>query len=461
MGEQKKNRIDMCEGPILTKMIAFSLPLMASGVLQLLFNAADIVVVGRFAGENSLAAVGSTGSLVNLLVNLFIGLSIGANIAAARFIGAKQKKEVSLTVHTSMALSIVCGLIMTVVGFFLSETALRLMATPEEVLPLAAAYLRIYFLGMTSNMIYNFGAAILRAAGDTKRPLFYLLTAGVINVILNLVFVILFKMDVAGVALATIISQTVSAALIVRCLVKEEGMIKLDLRSLKMEKTKLIMILKLGIPAGLQGCLFSLSNVVIQSSVNSFGNLVVAGNSAALNIEGFVYVSMNSFYQSCISFVGQNYGAGKYRRIDKVVLYAFGCVLVTGIALGLFCLRFSEELISVYSDNPDVIAAGKVRMDIIMKTYFLCGSMDVMVGALRGTGHSITPMIVSFVCVCGFRMLWIATVFMMPEYHRADTIYWSYPISWFLALFVNTVFFLFARNSYIHKTESTVRENFS
>ena len=445
MQASSRVHIDMCEGSIFPKMIRFSLPLMLSGILQLLFNAADIVVVGRFAGENSLAAVGSTGSLTNLMINLFIGMSIGANVTAARFIGSGQKRDIRLTVHTSMALSIICGLFLTVIGFFGAEWALTAMATPPEVLPLAVLYLRIYFLGMTANMVYNFGAAILRAAGDTQRPMIYLIIAGVINVVLNLIFVIGFKMGVAGVAIATVISQTVSAVLVVRCLCMEEGAIKLDIRALKLNRAKLMMILKVGIPAGVQGMMFSASNVVIQSSVNSFGNIIVAGNSAGLNIEGFVYVAMNSFYQACISFTGQNYGAGKYDRIDKVLITALVCVVVTGFVLGQIVIFFSRDLLSIYSDNPQVIAAGIVRIKVIVGTYALLGAEDVLVGNLRGVGYSFLPTIVSLICICVLRLLWIATAFQIPEYHIPEVIYYSYPISWFAALVANLACVLIVR----------------
>lgn len=445
MQASSRIHIDMCEGSIFPKMIRFSLPLMLSGILQLLFNAADIVVVGRFAGENSLAAVGSTGSLTNLMINLFIGMSIGANVTAARFIGSGQKRDIRLTVHTSIALSIICGLFLTVIGFFGAEWALAKMATPPEVLPLAALYLKIYFLGMTANMVYNFGAAILRAAGDTRRPMIYLIIAGVINVILNLIFVIGFRMGVAGVAIATVISQTVSALLVVRCLVKEEGAIKLDIRAMKIDRAKLLMILKVGVPAGVQGMLFSASNVVIQSSVNSFGNIVVAGNSAGMNIEGFVYVAMNSFYQACISFTGQNYGAGKYDRIDKILITALISVVVTGIVLGQAVIIFSHGLLSIYSDNPQVIEAGMVRIKIIVGTYALLGAEDVLVGNLRGVGYSLVPTLVSVVCICGLRLLWIWTVFTIPEYHIPETVYYSYPLSWFAALVANLACVLIVR----------------
>lgn len=443
--ETKKYEIDMCSGSILKKMLSFTLPLMFSSILQLLFNAADIVVVGRFAGDNSLAAVGSNTALINLLTNLFVGLSIGANVTAARFYGAKRDEELSRTVHTSMTISLISGIFLTLIGIIGARQMLVRMQTPEEVLELAAQYLRIYFIGMTANMVYNFGSALLRAVGDTKRPLYYLMAAGIINVILNLIFVIAFKMDVAGVALATVISETLSAFLVVRCLMKEQGAIRLVLKDLKIDGSKLAMILRIGLPAGFQGIVFALSNVVIQSSVNTFGNIVVAGNSAASNIEGFVYVAMNSFYQATISFVSQNFGAGKYDRINKIVIRGEACVIAVGVILGNLAVVFGEQLLSIYSDSPEVIAAGMVRLGIISRTYALCGIMDVMVGALRGIGYSVMPMIVSLIGACGLRLLWIATVFQIPEYHRIETVYLSYPITWIITFSVHIICFIITR----------------
>ena len=318
----------MCSGSIFKKMLMFALPLMCSSILQLLFNAADIVVVGRFAGDNALAAVGSNTALINLLTNLFVGLSIGSNVLTARYYGAKQEKDLKETVHTSMMLSIYSGILLTVIGVVAARQILTWMQAPEEVIGLAELYLRIYFVGMTATMIYNFGSAILRAIGDTKRPLYYLLAAGVVNVVLNLFFVIVCRLGVAGVAIATVISQTISAFLVVRCLMKEQGAIRLELKELRIEKDKLMRILQIGLPAGFQGIVFSLSNVVIQSAINSFGAIAVAGNSAAANIEGFVYMAMNAFYQATISFTSQNFGAKKKDRINKI-LFA-GQVYVVG-----------------------------------------------------------------------------------------------------------------------------------
>ena len=444
--EKKKYEIDMCNGPILKKMLLFALPLMLSSILQLLFNAADIVVVGRFAGDDSLAAVGSTSSLINLLTNLFIGLSVGANVLVAKYFGAKKEAELRETVHTAMTLSLIGGVVLTIIGVVGAPIILTWMQSPPEVFSLAVIYLRVYFVGMTATMVYNFGSSILRAIGDTKRPLYYLSVAGVVNVVLNLFFVIVFHWGVFGVGIATVISQVISAALVLRCLLREQGGIRLDIKKLGINRGKLLQIMQIGLPAGFQGMLFSLSNVVIQSSVNSFGATVVAGNSAASNIEGFVYVGMNAFYQAAISFMGQNVGAGKYNRVNKILLSAETCVIVIGFVLGMIVMIFAEPLLGLYTDSPEVVQAGTVRLGIICATYFLCGMMDVMVGALRGLGYSIAPMIVSLLGACVFRLLWIATVFQMDRFHTIETVYISYPISWTLTFLAHVVTFVIVRN---------------
>ena len=444
--EKKKYEIDMCNGPILKKMLLFALPLMLSSILQLLFNAADIVVVGRFAGDDSLAAVGSTSSLINLLTNLFIGLSVGANVLVAKYFGAQKEAELRETVHTAMTLSLIGGVVLTIIGVVGAPIILTWMQSPPEVFSLAVIYLRVYFVGMTATMVYNFGSSILRAIGDTKRPLYYLSVAGVVNVVLNLFFVIVFHWGVFGVGIATVISQVISAALVLRCLLREQGGIRLDIKKLGINRGKLLQIMQIGLPAGFQGMLFSLSNVVIQSSVNSFGATVVAGNSAASNIEGFVYVGMNAFYQAAISFMGQNVGAGKYNRVNKILLSAETCVIVIGFVLGMIVMIFAEPLLGLYTDSPEVVQAGTVRLGIICATYFLCGMMDVMVGALRGLGYSIAPMIVSLLGACVFRLLWIATVFQMDRFHTIETVYISYPISWTLTFLAHVVTFVIVRN---------------
>lgn len=439
---KKKYEIDMCSGSVFQKMLLFAVPLMCSSILQLLFNAADIVVVGRFAGDNALAAVGSNSSLINLLTNVFVGLSIGTNVLTAQYYGGKKEKDLKETVHTSILLSICSGIILTVIGILGAKPLLELMQAPEEVLGLAVIYLRIYFLGMTSTMVYNFGSAILRAVGDTQRPLYYLLGAGIINVILNLFFVIVCHMGVAGVAAATAISQTISAILVVRCLIKEQGGIHLELKELRINGEKFARIIRIGLPAGFQGMVFSLSNVVIQSAVNSFGAIAVAGNSAAANIEGFVYMAMNAFYQATISFTSQNYGAKEYKRIYKILVAGELYAIITGVVLGNLAVFFGEPLLGIYSPSADVVAAGLGRMKVICTLYALCGMMDVLVGSLRGIGYSVVPMIVSLIGACGLRLLWIATIFQIPEYHSMRTIYISYPVTWTITFLVHLITFL-------------------
>lgn len=442
----KKYQMDMCSGSIFRKMLLFALPLMCSSILQLLFNAADIVVVGRFAGDNALAAVGSTSSLINLLTNLFVGLSIGTNVLTAQYFGAKKEQELKETVHTSMLLSVYSGIILTVIGVIAATQILQWMQAPAEVLELAVLYLRIYFLGMTATMVYNFGSAILRAVGDTKRPLYYLLSAGIVNVILNLIFVIIFEMGVAGVALATVISQIISAALVVRCLMQETSGIQLILTELRIYRDKFLRIVRIGLPAGFQGMVFSLSNVVIQSAINSFGAVVVAGNSAASNIEGFVYMAMNAFYQAAISFTSQNYGAKQLKRINKILIAGELYVVATGLLLGNLVVIFGENLLGIYSTTPEVLEAGMIRLTIIGTTYALCGIMDVLVGVLRGIGYAVMPMVVSLIGACGLRLLWIATIFQIPEFHTPQVIYVSYPITWIVTFSVHFICFLWARH---------------
>jgi len=443
MRSSKKYEMDMCHGPLLGKILIFSLPLMLSGVLQLLFNAADMVVVGNFTGKEALAAVGSTGALINLLVNVFIGLSVGANVVVARYYGAGAEQDVSDTIHTSILLSLLSGTFLIFVGVFLARPMLTLMGTPADVINQSTLYMQVYFAGMPVILLYNFGAAILRSIGDTKRPLYFLLIAGVINVGLNLIFVIVFHMGVAGVALATVLSQCVSAALIIRCLLHTDGMCKLELRKLKIHKEKLIELARIGLPAGMQGAIFSLSNVLIQSSVNSFGSVAMAGNTAASNIEGFIYTCMNSLHQTALSFTGQNMGARTYSRIGRILSLCQGLVVAVGLGLGIIALTFSRTLLGIYSSDPEVIQFGIFRMQVICSTYFLCGMMDVMVGSIRGMGSSIMPMIVSLTGACAFRVVWIFTVF--KAFHTPFSLYVSYPISWILTTSVHLICYFIVR----------------
>jgi putative MATE family efflux protein len=438
-GSSKKYEIDMCNGPLLGKIMVFYIPLMLSGILQLLFNAADIVVVGRFAGNEALAAVGSTSSLTNLIVNLFIGFSVGANVLVARFYGAGQEGELKEMVQTAIATALAGGVILVFLGFFLSRPALEWMGTPEDVIAHSVLYMRIYFAGMPFMMVYNFGSAVLRAVGDTKRPLYYLLIAGVVNVVLNLIFVIAFSMGVAGVATATVISQGISAALVVRCLILTDSAYRLVLQGIKIVPDKLLKMIQIGVPAGMQGALFSVSNVLIQSSVNSFGSTAMAGNTAGSNIEGFVYTAMNAFHQAAISFSGQNYGARKYKRILRVLLICEGMVVVVGAVMGNVAYFFGGTLLQLYTTDPAVIEYGILRMSIICVPYFLCGIMDVAVGVLRGMGYAIMPMLVSLTGACLFRVVWIYTIF--QSIRTLECLYYSYPISWTLTFLVHFVCF--------------------
>lgn len=448
MSGQKKTKnysMDLSEGSIINKLFLFAMPLIASGILQLFFNAADVIVVGKFAGDNALAAVGSNSSIINLLVNVFMGLSVGANVLVARFFAGKQEEELRKTVHTAITVSVVCGAFLAVVGFVAARQLLTWMQSPPEVINLSTLYLRIYFLGMPANMAYNFGAAILRGIGDTKRPLYYLTFAGVVNVVLNMILVILFHMDVAGVAIATVVSQVVSAVLVLRCLMKEEGAVRLEAQYLGIDKHILVKIIQIGLPAGVQGSLFSLSNVIIQSSVNSFGATVVAGNSAAQNVEGFAYIAMNAFSQATVAFVSQNVGAGKYERINRVIMITMLSVCAIGLVFGNALYIFGEPVLGMYSDNPLVIQAGLKRLSIICTAYALCGMMDCMVGALRGLGYSVMPMIVSLLGACAFRMAWIFIFFQIDRFHTIDTVYFAYPISWTLTVSVHMICFLVIR----------------
>ena len=447
----KSYQINMTEGSIVKKLLQFSVPLIFSSLLQILFNTADVIVVGRFAGDNSLGAVGSTGSLINLMVNLFVGLSVGTTVVAANFFGAGKKSELKETVHTAILLSLISGIILTIFGVVGAKQILQWMQSPKEILDLATQYLQIYFGGIISTMIYNFGSALLRAKGDTKRPLYILFFAGIINVILNLIFVILFKMDVAGVALATVISQTISAFLVVRCLLKETEEFKLDLKQLKINPQILIRIIKIGVPAGLQGIIFSLSNVIIQSSINSFGAVVIAGNSAALNIENFIFTGMNGFSQGTLTFISQNFGAKKYNRINKTIIIALFCVFLVGFVFGNLTVIFGRKLLSFFTTSPEVIESGISRLKIICATYALCGMMDVMGNAIRGIGHSVLPMIITLLGACGIRLLWISTIFLIPKFHSCNTIFVSYPISWTVTFIAHIICFFIIRKKEFSK----------
>lgn len=422
--------IDMVHGPILSKLIVFSIPVMLQGILQLLFNAADIVVVGRFAGNEALAAVGSTASLICLLLNLFMGLATGTNVLVARYFGCNSESDVKETVSTSLITAFVGGILMIFVGFFFSRPLLSLMGTPEDVLDGAVLYMQIYFLGIPAQLEFTYCAAILRAIGDTKRPLYYLTVSGVVNVILNLVFVIGFSMDVAGVAIATSVSQLISAIMIVVCLCKMDTCYAIRFREFTFSKSKFGAMMRFGVPSGIQGALFSISNVLIQSSINSFGSIAIAGSTAAANIEDFVYTAMASIYSAALSFTGQNYGAGDYKRIRKIMYYSLGIVFVVGILFGDGSVLFSRALCRIYTTDEAVITYGMERVLVVCSLYFLCGMMDVMTGVMRGMGYTILPMIVSLAGACGLRVIWILTVF--AAHRTLFVLFLSYPITWFI-----------------------------
>ena len=454
----KDSGIDMVHGSLPKKMLAFSVPLILSGLLQLVFNAVDLIVVGRYVGSTALAAVGATSALINLLTNLFVGLSVGTNVLTARYIGARQDEDVSETVHTSILISIFAGIILAGVGVTFSRPLLDLMATPANVIDQSALYMRIYFLGMPIMMLYNFGSAVLRAIGDTRRPLYYLTAAGILNVFLNLFFVLVLKFGVDGVALATVASQALAAALVLLNLSRQENACAFRFQKLKLTRRKLLKIARIGLPAGIQGCIFSLSNVVIQSSVNSFGDIAIAGNSAAMSIEGFVYISMNSFHQTVLSFTSQNYGAGEYKRIPRILAWGLLFVTSVGLGMGSLVLIFKDRLLSFYvkENAAAAIAFGSRRLLIICATYFTCGTMDVAVGALRGLGYSITPTVVSLTGVCGFRLVWIYTYF---RTHRTpEILYLSYPVSWVITTSIHLACFFLLALPMLRKKQPPLKE---
>lgn len=438
-----KYEIDMCNGSILDKLVSFSIPLMLSGILQLLFNAVDIIVVGQFTGNEALAAVGSTTALINVFVNLFIGISLGASVLAARFYATRQEKEMSETVHTSITLALISGIAMGIIGVIAAKGALELMDTPDNVLNLSTLYMRIYFMGMPFFMLYNYGAAILRAVGDTKRPLLFLIISGATNVLLNLLLVIQFHLGVAGVAIATVISQCISCILVLRCLYISDGSYQLRFNKLGMKTRYVKQIFQIGIPAGIQSTIINFSNVLLQSSVNSFGSVAMAGYTAANNILGFLYVSVNSITQACMSFTSQNYGVRKFKRMDKVLLECLGLTVIVALVLGGGSYLFGAELMHIYTKSIKVVECGVDIMLYTTVTYFLCGIMDLLPGALRGMGHSTVPMILSVIGTVGTRIVWIYAIF--PYHKSLDFLFISYPVSWLLTIVMQVICFYFVR----------------
>ncbi len=452
-----RNR-DMVSGPLFSNIIFYTIPIILTSVLQLLFNAADLVIVGQFCGSISVAAVGATGAITNLLVNFFIGLSVGSGVAVAHGLGSRMDREVHNTIHTSIPVALVCGVIVSIIGVLFSENLLHMMGTPENVLELSTVYMQIYFAGVTFTMVYNFCASILRAAGDTKSPLIYLSIAGVINVVLNVFFVRVLHMNVAGVALATTISQAVSAVLVVIALMKRTDVCRLELKKVRFYKHQLIKIIRIGVPAGIQSSLFGISNVLIQSSVNSFGDIFMSGIAAASNIEGFIYVCLNAFHQTAVNFTGQNIGAGEYKRVVQILKICLGCVTVVGIGLGVLVYMFGPSLLSIYiTDSPEAISYGMIRFTFIALPYFLCGLMDVTMGSLRGMGESMMPMLISVLGVCGFRIAWIYTIFQIEQFHTPQCLFASYAISWIITFVCQLMVFVSAYKRRVRNARVNIR----
>lgn len=441
--KNNKYEIDMCNGTIMDKLISFALPLMISGMLQLMFNAVDIIVVGRFTGSQALAAVGSTTALICTFTNLFIGVSLGANVLAARFYASGKTKEMSETVHTAILLALISGIAMSIIGILCARESLVLIATPDDIIGQAALYLRIYFLGMPFFMLYNYGAAILRAVGDTKRPLMYLIAAGTANAVLDLILVIIFKMGVAGVAIGTITSQFISCILVIRCLCKTDAIYKLYISKLRIKKYYLIQILKVGLPAGIQSTVINFSNVLLQSSVNSFGEIAMAGYTAANNILGFLYVSVNSVTQACMSFTSQNYGVRKFKRMDNVLANCAILSIIVSVVIGGGSYLLGHQILGIYTKQEDVIQCGMEILSISTIPYFLCGLMDMIPGSMRGVGYSAVPMLLSIIGTVGTRLVWIYGVF--PEHRSLYVLFMSYPVSWGLTIVMQAICLVFVR----------------
>lgn len=427
---KKRYNMDMTTGSLFPKILSFAFPLMITGLLQIVYNAADVMVVGRFAGSVSLAAVGATSTLVNLMLNLFLGLSMGSGVVVAKHIGAADNAAVHRSVHTAMLLSLVSGILIGLFGFIISPIALKAMGTPAEVLKLSSLYLKIFFLGTPANMIFNYGASILRATGDSKRPLYILTSTGILNVVLNIFFVVKCHMDVAGVALATIIAQYVSAVCVLYILLNINSVIHLSPKKLAIYKDELKDILRIGIPAGLQGSLFSLSNVIIQSSINSFGAAAIAGNTASGNVDSIIFTCCNSVSQTATTFTSQNFGAGQYRRIRKIYFNCIGTSAATAVIFGIALWFFGPQILTVFSTDAEVIELGMIRLRLFAVTYIINSALDVTTGQMRGLGKSVIPMIVTMVGVCGLRILWVFTVF--PQHRSLFMLYFSYPVSWLI-----------------------------
>lgn len=456
--EKKKNKyeMDMCNGPIMKKLISFSVPLILSGNLQLLFNAVDIIVVGKFTGRQALAAVGSTTSLINMLITFFIGISLGTNVMTGRFYAAKKDKQISDIVHTSVLFALLSGIFIAIVGLFTSRWALQLMATPDDIIDQAALYMKIYLMGMPFFMMYNYGAAILRAVGDTKRPLIFLIIAGIINAGMNMILVIVFHLGVVGVAVATMFSEMISCLLVLRCLYKTDGSYQLRFSKLTIKKVYLKEMLQVGMPAGIQSVVINFSNVLLQSSVNSFGSVATAGYTAANNIFGFLYATVNAFTQTCMSFISQNYGVQKWKRMDKILIECTALSIGVTLVLGSCVYLFGEQLLGIYTTSPDVIQWGMEILVYTSVTYFICGIMDLLPGAMRGIGSSAVPMILSIIGTVGVRIFWIYCIF--PSHHEMDILFISYPLSWTITVIMQAVCFYFVRKKVYPKDRHKINE---
>ena len=439
----RNRNMDMCSGPLLSKLLIFALPIMAMNILQLMFNTTDMVVVGRFSGSNALAAVGATGPLINLIVNLFMGLSVGTTVIVSQDLGAGKPNAVSRSVHTSIAISIIVGLIVMVVGFAICKPLLNMMGTPEDIINLSVLYMKIYFISTPATMVYNFAAAILRAKGDSRSPMYYLIITGILHVIFSLFFVLVLHMSVEGVACSTVISEYLSVMLIMICLSRSEGAIRFMPRKMCIDGQKLKAIVRIGLPAGMQGLLFSISNVLIQSAINSFGTTMVAASSSAANIENYIGTTMNAYYNAAIAFTGQNMGAKKYDRIDTVAKVCTVLIFATWILLGGAILLFGRQLLSIFTSDPEVIKLGILRMNIMMIAYFTCGMMNVYPGLTRAMGYSILPMLCTLVGACLMRIAWLATIF--TWYPTEVMLFVCYPVTWGLAGLGQVCIFLYAR----------------
>jgi len=447
----KRYSLDMTNGPFFRKIMIFAVPLMLTGILQLAYNTADVVVVGKFVGPQALAAVGSTGSLVNLFLNLFLGMSMGSGVMVARYIGAMNETKVYRCVHTAMLLSLLCGIVIGIAGFFLSSEMLVLMDVPDDVLPLAAKYLKIYFLGSPGLMVYNFGASIVRSTGNTKKPLFILAVAGLVNVVLNLVLVIVFHFGVEGVGIATIVSQYLSAIFVVLHLMRMDNACRLFLKDLRIYADELKSILKLGIPAGIQNSLFSISNVIIQSSVNSFGSFAMAGTTAGSNFESYIYTTTNAIAQTTMTFTSQNIGAKKHYNMNTVYRMCLLITLSIGVVMGTVGVLFAPEIVSLFSDEAEVIAVGADRLKLVLPFYVFCSLMDVAGSQIRGMGRSVQPMIISLLGACGLRIFWVLVL--LPFNHTLTMLYMAYPVSWAVTFFAQFILFFVVKHSMKKKGE--------